>query len=85
MFLLKNCRLIPELTEGFTGRMADIIVDHEKITDICEAGSVQDFEGEIIDAAGCTVLPGFFDLHCHVYLFELGKIAEMDSKEESYT
>ena len=85
MFLLKNCRLIPELTEGFTGRMADIIVDHEKITDICETGSVQDFEGKIIDAAGRTVLPGFFDLHCHVYLFELGKIAEMDSKEESYT
>lgn len=85
MILLKNCHLIPELTEGFAGRMADIIVDDEKIIDICEVGSVQHFDGTVINAEGGTVLPGFFDLHCHVYLFELGKIAEMDSKEESYT
>lgn len=85
MILLKNCRLIPELTEDFTGSKADIIVDDEKIIDICEVGSVQHFDGTIIDAQCGTVLPGFFDLHCHVYLFELGKIAEMDSKEESYT
>ncbi len=45
MILLKNCRLIPELTEGFAGRMADIIVDDEKIIDICEVGSVQHFDG----------------------------------------
>ncbi len=80
MILLKNCRLIPELTEGFDGTMADIIIDGEKIIDVCEPGGVKDFDGRVIDVCGSTVLPGFFDLHCHVYMFELGKIAEMDSK-----
>lgn len=85
MILLQNCRLIPELTEDFDGRYADIIIDEQKILDICQPGTVKDFEGEIMDMEGKTVMPGFFDLHCHVYMFELGKIAEMDSKEEAYT
>ena len=85
MILLQHCRLIPELTEGFDGTMADLIIDEEKIIDICEPGSVRDFDGRIIDAEGNTVMPAFFDLHCHVYMFALGKIAEMDSKEEAYT
>lgn len=77
MILLQHCRLIPELTEGFDGTMADLIIDEEKIIDICEPGSVRDFDGRIIDAEGNTVMPAFFDLHCHVYMFALGKIAEM--------
>lgn len=85
MILLKNCRLIPELTEGFAGRMADILIDEKNIIDICEPGKITDFDGRVIDIEGNTVLPGFFDLHCHVYMFELGKIAEMDSKEETFT
>ena len=27
MFVIKNCRLIPELTEGFDRQMADVVVD----------------------------------------------------------
>ena len=26
--LLKNCKLVPELTEGYQGRMADILVEN---------------------------------------------------------
>ena len=85
MFLLKNCRLVPQLTDGFAGTMADIIFDDEKIIEICTPGSVEHFDGKVFDAEGGTVLPGLFDLHCHVYMFDLSKIAEMDQKEEAYT
>lgn len=29
--LLKNCKLVPELTEGYRGDMADILVEDGKI------------------------------------------------------
>lgn len=79
MILIKNCRLIPQLTEGFAGTLADIIIDDEKILAITEVGRHEDFEGTIIDAEGGTLLPGFFDLHAHLYLTELN-LAALDSR-----
>lgn len=71
MILLKNCRLIPELTEGYDKQQADVVIDDEKILRITEPGEIKDFDGSIIDVAGSTLLPGFFDLHAHLYLSEL--------------
>ena len=34
MILLKNCRLIPELTEGYDKQQADVVIDDEKILKI---------------------------------------------------
>ena len=68
MILLKNCRLIPELTEGYDKQKADVVIDEEKILSITEPGEIKNFNGRIIDVAGNTLLPGFFDLHAHLYL-----------------
>ena len=79
MILIKNCRLIPQLTEGFRGETADVIIDDEKILAITETGENEQFDGKIIDAKGCTLLPGFFDLHAHLYMSELN-LAVIDNR-----
>lgn len=49
--LLKNCRLIPELTEGYSGTMADILIENGNIAAIGSCGTIA-AEGETLDAAG---------------------------------
>ena len=69
MLTLKNCRLIPELTEGFEGTAADIVLDKGLIEGIYPVGMAPAGEGcETLDMKGMTVLPGFFDLHAHLPL-----------------
>jgi len=79
MILLKNCRLIPELVEGFGGTRADVVIDDAFILDIAEPGTLQNFSGRVFDIDGATLLPGFFDLHTHLYLTELNLLA-IDNK-----
>ena len=38
MITLKNCRLIPELTEGYENTIADIVLDGKWIKSIREPG-----------------------------------------------
>lgn len=80
MILLKNCRLIPELTEGYGKSIGDVVIDDEKILEIAEPGQIQNFMGKVFDLSGCTLLPGFFDLHAHLYLTELNLTA-IDGKD----
>lgn len=68
MVLLKNCRLIKELTEGYDQQMGDLILDGKRISQIVLPGTAaEDDMDEVIDLEGKTVLPGFFDLHTHLY------------------
>ncbi len=72
MILFKNCRLIPELTEGFEGTMADILVDDDVITEIEQPGNIICSEDvKVVDCEGDTVLPGFFDMHVHLAMDSL--------------
>lgn len=64
--ILKNCRLVPELCEGFQEEMADIRVEGNTIAEILPAGGRYTGE-EVIDCAGKTVLPGLFNIHCHLF------------------
>ena len=80
MILLRNCRLIPALTEGYDKCSADVVIDEEKILKITEPGEIKDFDGKVIDVQGNTLLPGFFDLHAHLYLTELNLNA-IDGKD----
>ena len=67
MTLLKNCRVIPELTEGYDGQFADILIDGKFIAGICAPGTADAAaDDECIDMEGKTVLPGLFDLHMHL-------------------
>lgn len=52
MITLKNCRLIPELTEGYENTIADIVLDGKWIKSIREPGYAS--EGEVIDLEGKT-------------------------------
>ena len=67
MKILKNCTLIPELTEGYSEQKADILIDGKYIKKIEKPGF--DFkvnEAEELDLAGKTLMPGLFELHCHL-------------------
>ncbi len=66
MTVLKNCRLIPFLTEGSDLRMADIVIDDGKISSLEPCGR-NSYEGiDCIDVGGKTAMPGYFDLHAHL-------------------
>ena len=71
MILLKNCRLLRELTEGFDGSYADILIDGKVIREIREPGRGLSVPCETKDLRNATVLPGLFDLHCHLGCFNL--------------
>lgn len=64
--ILTNCRVIPELCEGFEEEFVDIRVEGKNIGEILPAGG--HYIGEqVIDCTGKTVLPGLFNLHVHLY------------------
>ncbi|MEY8368763.1 amidohydrolase family protein [Anaerovoracaceae bacterium 42-11] len=84
MLVIKNCRLIPELTEGFDGQMADIVVDGKYISEILPAGTANYEGAEVIDGQGMTVLPGFFDLHAHLMFKNQDYYASMMRGQNEY-
>jgi imidazolonepropionase-like amidohydrolase len=62
--LLRNCRLLPELSGGYGGE-ADILVREGRIALISRPGADAE-SGGAVDLEGRTVLPGFMDLHVHL-------------------
>ena len=62
--LLKNCRLIPELSGGYGKEYADIRIGEGKILELHPAGTGSD--AQTIDCEGKTLIPGLFDLHAHL-------------------
>lgn len=65
--LLKNCRLIPELTEGYDNHEGNVLISDGKIESIVPLDAPIPEGAEVIDIAGKTLLPGFIDLHTHLY------------------
>ncbi len=61
--LLKNCRILTELTEGFNENYADVLIEGSYIKEIAPANTLT--ADEIIDLGGKTLLPGLIDLHIH--------------------
>ncbi len=64
--ILKNCRLVPELSEPHGYSAADIEINQGKIVSIAETQPERACSEEIIDCQGHTLLPGLFDLHAHL-------------------
>lgn len=68
MLVLRNCKLVPELTEGTDLREADILVAGEYIKDIFPVGSrIEDVEE--LDMGGKTIMPGLIDAHVHLFFW----------------
>lgn len=66
MIILRNARIVPELTPGFDDVMADIVLEGEKIVEILPAKTAK---GEnILDMTGNTVIPGLIEAHLHLDL-----------------
>ena len=68
MLVLRNARLIPELTEGYEERYGDIIIDGGLIQEIRPAKSVSAPEDKLIDMTGMTLMPGLIEAHLHLDL-----------------
>lgn len=67
MLALKNCRLVKELTEGYDCAKGTVLLDGTSITAILSPDAEIPKEAGVIDLNGKTLLPGFFDLHTHLY------------------
>ncbi len=67
MFVLKNCKLIPELTEGTELIVADIVMEGNQISAIVPCGTEHAASAEVWDLEGKTVLPGLINGHLHLF------------------
>ena len=68
MMLLKNCRVIEELTEGYEGQRCDVLIEGERIKKVCPCGEWKGEAEKTLDLQDKYLLPGFFDLHVHFSL-----------------
>lgn len=69
-YVLKNCKLIPELTEGTELTCADVLIEDGKIAGIAETGSSFKDVEESTDLHGATLMPGLIDAHVHLRWLE---------------
>ena len=72
--LIKNGRII-DPANG-VDEVTDLLIKDGKIASI---GNVENYDGEIYDASGMIVAPGFVDLHCHL------RDPGLEYKEDIYT
>lgn len=84
MKILKNCRLIPELSGNFNEGLADLVIDGRHIREILKAGSDIYRSVDFVDMKGMTVLPGFFDLHAHLMFKDQDYYASMARSQNEY-
>lgn len=68
MIVLRNCRFVDELTEGYDSEYGDMLIDENIIRSIKKIGF--DFGSNIpeVDLDMKTVIPGLIDLHTHLSL-----------------
>ncbi|MCB7302664.1 amidohydrolase family protein [Bariatricus massiliensis] len=69
-YVIKNCKLIPELTEGTGLSEADVLIEEDRIADIAEVGTVFEDISETIDVGHATLMPGLIDAHVHLRWLE---------------
>lgn len=67
MLVLKNCRLVDELTVGNKGNLGHVIIDNGIIKQILNIGDQIPDSAEIIDCKNKTLIPGLIEMHAHLY------------------
>jgi len=77
--IIKNCKMIQELTEGSHEPLVNLVLEGDRISKIISVENIEpsedinkevatDTEDQVIDAGGRYVLPGFIDMHVHLTL-----------------
>lgn len=66
MIVLRNARVIPELTPDYDGEIADIVIDGDRIVALTSPSTA--VGDDIVECDGCTVIPGLIDAHVHLDL-----------------
>ncbi len=66
--ILRNCNLIPELTEGFDKSKGDVIINGKYIEKITPVKEIYEGNFKEIDLMGKTLMPGLIELHTHLIL-----------------
>ena len=66
--ILRNCKLLSDLVEGYDNINADLVISGGQITEICPCGEHSEMGHDELDIQGKTVLPGFIDMHVHLTL-----------------
>ena len=66
MTILRNARVIPELTPGYNDIYADIVVDGGRIVEILPPKTAQG--DDVLDMTENTVIPGLIEAHLHLDL-----------------
>lgn len=74
MIILRNARIVPELTPGYEGDRADIVVNEEEIAEILPAKTAKG--GTVLDMSDNTVIPGLIDAHVHLDLCGMNTFEE---------
>lgn len=57
---------VVDATTTDDGRLADVVIDGDRIVDVVAAGSASSGDVRVLDASGCVVSSGFVDLHTHL-------------------
>ncbi len=76
MLVLRNARVVPELTPGYENPTADIVIVDGKIAEIVAAKTAQAPEDCILDMTDKTVTPGLIDGHVHLDLCGMNTFEE---------
>lgn len=84
--VLKNSRLIPELVEGYEKSFANVVLENQKIQAILSQDEPLPADAKAVDLDGKTLLPGFFDLHTHLYFKseDIPALAEADAVDSTF-
>lgn len=83
MIVIRNCRLVKALTEGYDEPFGDVYIEKSKITAIEMPGSNRFCNKELkeVDGKGKTLIPGLFEMHAHLYGFIYNPYELQCSKE----
>ena len=75
--LIRNGRII-DPANGMDA-VGDLLIEDGKVVSIGEVPGADEYTGEVVDAQGCIVAPGFVDIHCHL------RDPGLEYKEDMYT